>query len=120
MKNLKITIPLKPESWNVLARQNFWIVKKFKDKWSSAVEYQILANKIKPVSSYPVTLYIEAHWKFRKEHDIDALCTKFAVDALVKQGILENDDLTHVDCMVVTGKTGQPTDELIIEIKRSP
>lgn len=117
---MKIVVPLKPESWNVLVRKNHWIVTAFKDEWHEAVNWEIKRQNIKPVTEYPVTLHVEAHWKHKRRHDIDSLCTKFAIDALVKAGILVDDDLTHVERVIFTGKTGQTLDQLVIEIKNTP
>jgi Holliday junction resolvase RusA-like endonuclease len=117
---LRIVIPLKPQSWNVLVRKHYRVVQNFKDQWHQNVQYQVLKNKIKPVTQYPVTLFIEAHWMQKRRHDIDALCTKFAVDALVNLGILVDDDITHVNKVVFTGMTGCETDELVITIKNTP
>lgn len=117
---MRIIVPLKPYSWNVLVRKHYRVVQKFKDEWHDAILGLIRAKGLPRLLSYPVTIYVEAHWKFKKRHDIDSLCTKFAIDALVKGGVLDDDDLTHVDKVVFTGKTGQLEDQLIIEIKNSP
>lgn len=116
---MRIAIPLKPQSWNVLVRKHYRVVQAFKNEWDTAVFFQVKKDKLLPVRIYPVALDIEAHWKFKKRHDIDALCTKFAVDALVRAGILLDDDLSHVSRVTFTGKIGQPIDELIIDIKNT-
>ncbi len=115
-----MVIPLKPKSWNALARKHYRTVMAFSREWHDAVLFQVLKGSVFPVSAYPVELHIEAHWKLRRRHDIDSLCVKFAVDALVEYGILADDDLAHISKVVFTGKTGQPEDELVIEIKSAP
>jgi len=112
----EIIIPLKPISYNSLIRKNHWAITKIADEWKEAVFFKCKAMGLKPVITYPAQLSIVANWKSRRRHDIDSLYVKAAIDALVLAGILEDDDLFHVNSVSTTGNTGMEKDELILTV----
>lgn len=106
----------KPESWNVLVRKHFRVVTKFKKEWEEAVMSAVWRQRLRPVLRYPVLIIIEAKWRYKLRHDIDALATKAAVDALVSAGIMKDDSLAYLRWFLTTGEIGAEKDELLITI----
>ena len=112
---MKITIPYKPISWNVLARQNHWKYTKMFNEMKQMTWYAIRAGK-KEVFTSPVHIYVHARWKQKRRHDIDSLCFKPILDQIVADGILKDDSIEYVKSVTYTGETGADKDEIIVTI----
>lgn len=116
MTTQTLIIPVKPISWNVLLRKHYWTVKKVFDEWNEATRWTIKDQGIKPVKTYPVSIHVHAAWKYKHVHDIDGIVFKPVIDTLVKQGILQADDLNYLGQVVCTGEVGAKMDALIITL----
>lgn len=113
-------IPLKPISWNKIVAKNRWIYKSIKDEWQEASFYAIRKAQICPMTSFPIKIEIESHWKGKRKHDPD-IYAKGAIDALVYAKIIPDDSCEYIREICFKGSTGAERDEMIVfltEIKK--
>jgi Holliday junction resolvase RusA-like endonuclease len=101
MEELKILIPSKVPNWNdyiQLERSNKYIANNLKQKEKQLVK---LFTKGKRYSgSYPIELVLKPHFKdFRQ--DLDNFRYKGLLDGLVTAGVLKNDNLKHIQRIVI-------------------
>lgn len=62
----------------------------------------------------PIKLVIEAHYRNNNRHDPDNLYVKPILDALVKIGVLKDDNGDCVESVTLTAKRKMPEDRIII------
>jgi len=113
-----LTVPIKPISWNTLARQNHWKFSKVFHGLKDVAKLALLETWAdKPKFTKPVTVRVNAHWKGGRRHDVDNVVVKPLLDLLVEERILEDDDSRCVRSVTLTGETGCDKDEYVIEIE---
>lgn len=112
---MKIHIPYEFPNWNEYInaeRTNRYIASDMKKVDKEAVIWLV---KEKYQGSYPVTLTIRPYFKHKKK-DLDNYRMKGLIDGLVSAGVIENDNLTKIDKIILepvfTDETGV---EVIIE-----
>ena len=112
---MKIHIPYEFPNWNEYIqaeRSNRYIASDMKKVDKEAVIWLV---KEKYQGSYPVTLTIRPYFKHKKK-DLDNYRIKGLLDGLVSAGVIENDNLTKIDKIILepvfTDETGV---EVIIE-----
>ena len=108
------TIDMKAVSWNTLARKNHWTFSKVFHAWAEATYEAVKAARIVPVTQYPISIEVEAHWRHKRRHDVSNIVLKPIEDQLVTMGILKDDSLEYVTSVSFRGKTGCPRDELVV------
>lgn len=117
ISNFWFIIPLKPISWNVLARKNHWLYTKVFNEWKQATWAAVKEAKLEKCRfSTPALIVIICRWKQRRRHDIDSIVAKPVIDALVGMGILEDDSLEYVFEVRYEGQTGAKADEMEVHL----
>lgn len=114
---MKIFIDYDFMGWNEYInaeRRSKYIANQIKQEEKAVVVFSV---KEKYTGSYPITLTIRPHYKHRKR-DLDNYRMKGLIDGLVSAGVIENDNLTKIDKIILEpildGGTG-----VEIEIKES-
>ena len=98
---LKIEIPYVPINWNEYInaeRRSFYIANSIKQK-----EKVIVASCCKGkvyTAGYPCKITFKAHYK-RKNTDLDNLRVKGIIDGLVACKVIENDNLTKIQEIII-------------------
>lgn len=112
---MRLFIPYEFPNWNEYInaeRSNRYIASDMKKVDKEAVIWLV---KEKYQGSYPVTLTIRPYFKHKKK-DLDNYRMKGLIDGLVSAGVIENDNLTKIDKIILepvfTDETGV---EVIIE-----
>ena len=93
---MKIFINYMPPNWNNyinLERKNFYAANKLKQKEKLIVSYSTIGKKY--TGNYPIEITFRPHFKDRRQ-DLDNLRYKGILDGLVACGVLENDNLKHI------------------------
>lgn len=78
-------------------RRNKYLANKIKQEEKAIVAFKV---KEKYKGSYPVTLTIRPHFK-HKRRDLDNYRLKGLIDGLVSAGVIENDNLTKIDKIIL-------------------
>ncbi len=112
---LAFVIYEKPQSWNTLARKNYWTYKKVFEAWHYLTHQALTAVKAKPING-PVRLVVVARWKGKTRRDVDNILLKPIIDAMVAYGVLSDDDTTNITEITTRGLTGQEAESLSIEL----
>lgn len=112
---LALRIPLKPVSWNTLARKNRWTYTAVFGAWKRETYAVILENR-PPRIEGPVRIVVTGLFRTKRKHDPDNLLVKPVLDQIVAQGVLPEDNSAVVSEVVLRVRTGAPKDELLIEI----
>lgn len=114
---MKIHIDYEFTAWNEYInaeRTNKYLANKIKQQEKAAVVFSV---KERYTGNYPVTLTLRPHFKHRRR-DLDNFRMKGLIDGLVAAGVIENDNLTKIDKIVLEpildGGTG-----VEVEIKES-
>ena len=98
---LKIEIPYVPINWNEYInaeRRSFYIANNIKQK-----EKIIVAGSCRGkvyTAGYPCKITFKAHYK-RKNTDLDNLRVKGIIDGLVACKVIENDNLTKIQEIII-------------------
>lgn len=110
----RFTIPIKPTSWNALARKNKWVYKNHSDFWKKVTLYA--ARKHRPKKPYEgkVSLVFEAGWRTKRAHDCDNIFAKPIIDMLKADGFFVDDDTRYIPEVVLRGSTDQKEDSLTV------
>jgi Holliday junction resolvase RusA-like endonuclease len=113
---MKIHIPYEFPNWNEYInaeRSNRYIASDMKKVDKEAVIWLV---KEKYQGSYPVTLTIRPYFKHKKK-DLDNYRIKGLLDGLVSAGVIENDNLTKIDKIIL-----EPvfTDEVGVDVIIEP
>lgn len=98
---MKITLHYIPPNWNEYIkkeRTNYYIANRLKQQEKEIVRYETIGQRYK--GKYPVELIIKAHFK-DKRMDIDNFRSKGIIDGLVSSGVIENDNLTHIQKLTI-------------------
>lgn len=120
MATLTVRIPLKPISWNVLARKHYWEYVRTFDEWKRAVRASAGAMRDgaeeRPLI-FPVKVTFHCRWKQKRRHDVDSVVAKPVLDELVAMGILPDDSLAYVREASFTGEVGADADEMVVTVE---
>ena len=94
---MKIKIPLKLENWNDIInsnRINKYVGANQKKKEMKDISWFI--RQIQPITKYPIKLVFTWHiTNLRK--DLDNMSIKSTLDCMQELGILENDNIKHIN-----------------------
>lgn len=97
---MKIHIPFNFPSWNEYInaeRSNKYLASKIKKTEKEVIVWTV---KEKYQGSYPVTLTIRPYFKHKKK-DLDNYRIKGILDGLISAGVIENDNLTKIDKIIL-------------------
>ena len=98
---MKLVIEYDPPNWNEyinLERKNFYRANTLKQKEKKIVALSAIGKKYK--GKYPVEIIFRPHFKdYRK--DLDNTRVKGLLDGLVACGVLKNDNLKHIQRIVL-------------------
>lgn len=113
---MRLFIPYEFPNWNEYIqaeRSNRYIASDMKKVDKEAVIWLV---KEKYQGSYPVTLTIRPYFKHKKK-DLDNYRMKGLIDGLVSAGVIENDNLTKIDKIIL-----EPvfTDEVGVDVIIEP
>lgn len=98
---MKLFIPYDPPNWNEyinLERGNYHAANKLKQKEKLIVSYATIGKKYK--GNYPIKITFKPHFKDMRK-DLDNTRIKGLLDGLVTCGVLKNDNLRHIQKMVL-------------------
>lgn len=98
---MKIEIKYIPPNWNKyinLERANFYAANKLKQKEKDIMRYHTIGLKYK--GKYPIELILRPHYKDYRQ-DIDNFRYKGLIDGLVSNGVIENDNLRHIQKITI-------------------
>jgi len=95
---MRIEIPGKPPTINQIYAGAHWAErKKIKDAWRWRVKAALTENPQKPVEHYPVTVEVIVQFTGRRyDWENCAFAAKLVQDALIAEGILENDSPPYI------------------------
>ena len=98
---MKLFIEYDPPNWNKyidLERRSYHAANNLKQKEKEIVRYSTIGQKYK--GNYPVKITFKPHFKdYRK--DLDNTRVKGLLDGLVSCGVLKNDNLKHIQKVVL-------------------
>lgn len=115
---MKIVIDYIPPNWNKyinLERASFYGANKVKQKEKDIVRYHTIGMKYK--GKYPIELIIKPHYKDYRQ-DLDNFRYKGLIDGLVSNGVIENDNLKHIQ-KITLEPVFDDEERVEIEIKES-
>ncbi len=116
-KPFKISIPVKPISWNVLARKNHWLYTKVFDEWKRATWAAVEEGRLRGIRfKGPVVISVECHWVQHRRHDVDSVVAKPVIDALVDMRVIPDDSLEFVREVRYSGQVGAGKDEMTVTV----
>jgi Holliday junction resolvase RusA-like endonuclease len=98
---MKITINYIPPNWNDYInaeRSNFYKANKIKQQEKEIVKMSCIGKKY--TDGYPIELTIRPHFK-NKRQDLDNTRYKGLIDGLVASGVIENDNLTKIQRIIL-------------------
>ena len=93
---MKIVIRYIPPNWNEYInkeRANYYIANKIKQKEKDVVRYETIGKKYN--GDYPIKIIFKPHFKDYRQ-DLDNFRYKGLLDGLVASGVIENDNLKHI------------------------
>ena len=98
---MKIIVDYIPPNWNKyisMERANFYGANKLKQKEKEIIKYHTIGYKYK--GNYPVELILRPHFKDYRQ-DLDNFRYKGLIDGLVSNGVIENDNLKHIQKITI-------------------
>lgn len=98
---IKLFVPYMPPNWNDyinMERGNKYKANKLKQDEKKYM--QMIASAIKYTEDYPVQLTLRPHFKGQRQ-DLDNFRYKGLLDGLVVAGVLKNDNLKHIQRIVI-------------------
>lgn len=98
---MKIFINYQTPNWNDyinLERTNFYAANKLKQQEKKIVRFNTIGKKY--TGSYPVEITFKPHYKDRRQ-DLDNFRIKGLLDGLVTSGVLKNDNLRHIQRIIL-------------------
>ena len=93
---MKCTIPFKLDNWNDTierCRGNKYGANNHKKVEMRAISYYL--NKMPKITQYPVKMVFK--WHMRGNADLDNKSVKAILDSMQNLGILENDNIKHIN-----------------------
>lgn len=108
----QLRVPERARSWNeIWSTPNHRVRTALKDAVFALISgyaWQEFGQEIPPVAKeeYPVGVMVVAQFKSRPV-DADNINDKVIIDALVRMGVLENDNPTHVSYAMTSSKSGE-------------
>lgn len=98
---MKLTLDYIPPNWNdyiKLERGNKYGANNLKQKEKQIIKYLTLGKKY--TGNYPIELTLKPHYSGKKQ-DLDNFRYKGILDGLVSAGVLKNDNLKHIQRIVI-------------------
>lgn len=98
---IKLFIPYMPPNWNEyinMERGNKYRANKLKQDEKNFIK--MFASAIRYTEGYPVELILRPHFKGQRQ-DLDNFRYKGLLDGLVSAGVLKNDNLKHIQKIVI-------------------
>lgn len=98
---MKIFIEYDPPNWNEyidIERRNFYASNRLKQREKEIVRYYTIGKKY--TGNYPVELIFKPHFKSQRK-DLDNFRYKGILDGLVSCGVIKNDNLKHIQRIVL-------------------
>ena len=98
---MKIYIDYDPPNWNKYIekeRSNYHIANNLKQKEKQIVRLSTIGKKY--TGAYPVKITFKKHFKDRRQ-DLDNVRVKGLLDGLVSCGVLKNDNLKHIQKIIL-------------------
>ena len=114
----KLELNLKAVSQNAYNNLHWAVKGDLKKEFEHAIFFKSKSDKLKPITKYPITIeYLFCIGDGRK-HDVDnyAITVKFINDGLRLAGVIEEDDMEHIDTVILKAKRDEQ-DKIIIKIK---
>lgn len=99
MVNLLCTIPFRLPSFNEevnTAKRHWSLYAKHKTKYESDVRYVLRLSKVRPLLPFPRILFIWTRKTSRTDLDNTSFGQKYIFDAMVKEGIIGDDRVSHI------------------------
>ena len=98
---MRLRIDYMPPNWNEyirLERSNKYGANQLKQKEKDLIRYLMRGKKY--TGSYPVEIVLKPHYKGHRQ-DLDNFRYKGILDGLVTAGVLENDNLRHIQKITI-------------------
>lgn len=98
---MKLFIPYDPPNWNDyinLERTNMYRANNLKQEEKEIVRYSTIGKQYK--GNYPIEIVFRPHFKDHRK-DLDNTRVKGLLDGLVACGVLKNDNLNHIQRIVL-------------------
>lgn len=98
---MKLRIDYMPPNWNKyinMERKNKYIANNLKQK-EKQITY-LVASRKRYAGNYPVELILKPHYSAMRQ-DLDNFRYKGLLDGLVSAGVLKNDNLKHIQRIVI-------------------
>jgi Holliday junction resolvase RusA-like endonuclease len=83
-------------------------------QWQSIALFELMQQKIKPITAYPTSMVCVFHMKDGRQRDLDN-CLSSVLDVLKKGGIIEDDDWKHI-CPITLDCSGVDRENPRVEI----
>jgi len=99
----EIRIPIRPVSWNTLARKSRWTYKETFEAMKVQTMAAVMKTKPYPRFTGQVKVRFIAAWKDKRKHDLDNVCVKPILDELVSMKVLTGDDMDVMTEVVIRG-----------------
>lgn len=97
---MKVVIPLKLNNWNDIisqCRTNKYYANTHKKQEMKDISWFV--KNIPPITKYPIKMVFTWHIKNSRK-DLDNMSIKSTLDCLQNLGILENDNIKHIDTII--------------------
>lgn len=97
---MKVVIPLKLFNWNDIisqCRTNKYYANTHKKQEMKDISWFV--KDIPPITKYPIKMVFTWHIKNSRK-DLDNMSIKSTLDCLQNLGILENDNIKHIDTII--------------------
>lgn len=98
---MKLFIDYEVPNWNKyinLERKNFYAANSLKQKEKEVVRYSTIGKQY--TGNYPVEIVFKPHFKDHRQ-DLDNFRCKGLLDGLVACGVLKNDNLKHIQRIIL-------------------
>ena len=115
-RKFPIESPIAPSlnQWSVMVRQK---ANSVKQAWSEFVIWLVQENNLTNAKIPQCKIIATYYFRTKQRRDADNYSIKFVGDGLVESGLLEDDDFSHVNELVIRGGYDKvnPRTELVFE-----
>ena len=98
---LEITLRFVPESLNEILAMHYRKRANYTKELKEAVYYECLAQKLNPITKFPVHVYITIHSKNKHKKDCDNYTAKAIIDGLVLAKVIPDDNTDYIKPLTV-------------------
>jgi Holliday junction resolvase RusA-like endonuclease len=92
----------KPYSLNQFRNENYYKLNKIKMFWNAIVTNTVMIQKVKPVNRANIHFEFNFKSNVRRDSDNMVATVKFILDGLVHANILEDDNFSFVEKLMIT------------------